>query len=145
VPDGRRFSAASSEQHYRIAVPLHRIVLGKVEHIVDGIRQGQSQLSGSLESIITTVVTWDAFVGISIDDDLSIYKLPADSKAPVAVSSQHWKGQRSMLDVNFNDHDHHRQLQSKLLSDAERFLVHWLLNHVTAHDRKIRKYLSRRV
>ncbi len=72
--------------------------------------------------------------------------------------------ERMMLDIGFDDYDHHKVLHTKLLRDAERFLAklvrgsekiesiavtryleHWLLNHIATHDRKIGEFLSRRV
>lgn len=72
--------------------------------------------------------------------------------------------ERIMRDVGFEDYDHHKVLHTKLLRDAERFLAklvrggekiesiavtryleHWLLNHITTHDRKIGEFLSTRI
>lgn len=69
-----------------------------------------------------------------------------------------------MLDIGFDDHDQHKVQHTKLMRDAERFLTklvrgtekveavavtryieHWLMHHITTHDRKIGEFLSRRV
>ena len=66
-----------------------------------------------------------------------------------------------MEEIGFPHYDHHRFLHRKLMRDAEEFLVdlikgeeevtaaaatnyleHWLINHITSHDRRIGQFLA---
>ncbi len=78
------------------------------------------------------------------------------------VRQQFDREERLMVELGYDGYELHRQVHRKVMSDAQRYLValigrherdqcltvatwfsHWLLNHVTTHDRKIGDSLSR--
>ncbi len=78
------------------------------------------------------------------------------------LREQFEREERLMTELGYDGYELHRQVHRKVMSDAQRYLVgligrherdqcltvatwfsHWLLNHVTTHDRKIGASLSR--
>ena len=75
---------------------------------------------------------------------------------------RHFEREELLMEaIGYPHYDHHRFLHRKLMRDAEEFLVdlikgeeevtaaaatnyleHWLINHITSHDRKIGQFLA---